>query len=163
MKSRFISVATLRASSVVTSRRTVSARKDSSQKQCFDNAASESDACDLGFGFSLRYSDELLRLLWLSARLANAVGKKASIKDVIAAVSLNSDWTDELSRHGLEHGRILADFDKEVTTIVFYAAPHTSEHWPKEMDLAYDATFRPPFTLELSIPMGHFSRSGRRE
>jgi len=47
------------------------------------------------FFYSVNLSDELLRLLWLSAKLASAVGKKASLMDVVAAVSLDeTGWRD---------------------------------------------------------------------
>ena len=65
-------------------------------KVMLDEMSSEADSCDSGFTCTLRYSDELHRLLWLSARLANAVGKKASMKDVVAAVTLDRDWQGAL-------------------------------------------------------------------
>lgn len=78
------------------------------------------------FFFSLNLSDELLRLLWQSAKLANAVGKKASLMDVLAATALDANWNEELLRSGLTSRRFVADFDRDVRTIVFRAAPHTS-------------------------------------
>jgi hypothetical protein len=115
---------------------------------------SESD--ESSFSFSLNYSDDVLRLLWLSQRVANAVGRKPSLTDVIAAVALDQEWIDELSRCGLAPSRELADFDREVRTVVFHAAPHTSEGWPKKMEFEYDGELQPPFTLEVSTPSGPF-------
>ncbi|MBS1839938.1 MAG: hypothetical protein JSS69_09850 [Acidobacteria bacterium] len=94
-----------------------------------DQAASEDDSCSLGFGYSINYTDELQRLLWLSARLAKAIGKNASIKDVVAAFTFNQDWIRELAEGGLliHHG--LPDFAAEVETVIFHATPHTTEGW----------------------------------
>jgi len=46
-------------------------------KVMLDQMTSGTDSCESGFSYRLQYSDELHRLLWLSARLANAVGKKS--------------------------------------------------------------------------------------
>ncbi len=105
---------------------------------------------------SLNYSDELLRLLWLSARLANSVGKAASVKDVVAALALDQSWIDELSQIGIIPSRIAANFDREVRTIVFYTALHTTEGWPREIEFERDGRLLPPFTLEISTPSGQF-------
>jgi hypothetical protein len=105
---------------------------------------------------SLNYSDELLQLLWMSARLANSVGNAASVKDVVAALALDRDWMGELSRTGIVPSRMLATFDREVRTIVFYAATHTGEGWPREMEFENDGDLQPPFTLEISTPSGRF-------
>lgn len=121
-----------------------------------DGMASGVDSCGSGFSYTLEYGDELHRLLWLSARLANAVGKKASLKDVVAACSLNKYWVDELARNGLELTRILADFEREVATVMFHTSVHSSEGWPREMDFEHDGSFQAPFTLELSTPSGPF-------
>jgi hypothetical protein len=123
-------------------------------KAMLQGLASESG--ESSFSFSLNYSDDVLRLLWLSQKLANAVGKKPSLTDVIAAVALNKEWMDELSQCGLTPSRKLADFDQDVRTVVFHAAPHAAEGWPREMDFEYDGTLRPPFALEVSTPSGPF-------
>jgi hypothetical protein len=114
------------------------------------------------FFYSVNLSDELLRLLWMSAKLASAVGKKASLLDAIAAIALDRGWTEELRQVGLTWRRVVTDFDKDVRAIVFYAAPHTSEGWPKEFDFER-GPLRAPFTLELSTPSGPFQpvRSAR--
>jgi len=123
-------------------------------KVMLDGLTSESG--ESSFGFSLNYSDDVLRLLWLSQKLANAVGKKPSLTDVIAAAALNPEWMDELSRCGLTPSRKLADFDQEVRTVVFHATPHTGKEWPREIDFELDKEFRPPYTLEMSTPSGPF-------
>jgi hypothetical protein len=97
-------------------------------KVMLDQLASDSGEAD-GVGFSLNYSDDVIRLLWLSERLANAVGKRASLKDMIAAIAIDRDWMDELSRNGLTSSRTLADFDQDIRTIIFHATPHTGEGW----------------------------------
>ena len=116
---------------------------------------SEHDSA-ISWSASLNYSDELLRLLWLSAGLANSVGKAASVKDVVAALALDRDWIDELSRTGIIPSRVVPNFDREVRTIVFCAALHTAEGWPREMEFEHDGDLRPPFTLEISTPSGRF-------
>lgn len=123
-------------------------------KVMLDGLASESG--ESSFSFSLNYSDDVLRLLWLGQKLANAVGKRPSLTDVIAAVALNQEWMDELSRCGLTPSRKLADFDQEVRTVVFHATPHTGKEWPREIDFELDKEFRPPYTLEMSTPSGPF-------
>ena len=127
-----------------------------------DHLTSEDESCS-SFGFPLRYTDELHHLLWLSARLANAVGKKASLKDVVAAVTLKRAWMNELAANGITPRRILADFDGEVATVIFHATPHTGEGWPREMDFEHDGSLGPPFTLEINTPAGPFQpvRSAR--
>lgn len=133
-------------------------------KNMLDGMTQE-DPSDLAtsFFYSVNLSDELLQLLWLSAKLASAVGKKASLMDVVAAAALDGNWTEELLRSGLTSKRFVADFDRDVRTIVFHATPHTTEGWPKEMDFEHDGFFQPPFTLELSTPSGPFQpvRSAR--
>jgi hypothetical protein len=123
-------------------------------KAMLDDLASESGGS--GFSYFLNYSDDVLRLLWLSAKLASAVGKKASLKDVIAAVSLDRGWMDELLRSGLTPSHNVLDFDKEVRTVIFHATPHTGEGWPREMEFGLDETLRPPFALEVTTPSGPF-------
>ena len=117
---------------------------------------SASESGESGFSFFLSYNDDVLRLLWLSRRIANAVGKKPSLTDVVAAVALNPDWMDELSRSGFTPSRELADFDQDVRTIIFYATPHTGKDWPREMDFELDTEFQAPYKLELSTPSGPF-------
>ena len=55
-----------------------------------EQMASEGALYDSGVQYPLDYNDGLLRLLRLAARLANAVGKKASIRDIVAAVTLST-------------------------------------------------------------------------
>jgi hypothetical protein len=120
-----------------------------------DQLASGSGEAE-GFDFSLNYSDDALRLLWLSEKLANAVGKRASLQDVVAAIALDPEWMDELSRSGLTPSRSLADFDQEIRTIVFHATSHTGEEWPREFEFELDKEFRPPYEFEVSTPSGPF-------
>ena len=115
-----------------------------------------SDSGEASFGYAIDYSDDVLQLLWLSEKLANAVGKKASLNDVLAAVALDLKWMDELSRSGLKPSRSLADFDWEVRTIVFHAIPHTGEGWPRKLDFELENEFRPPYRLEVGTPSGPF-------
>jgi hypothetical protein len=120
-------------------------------KVMLDNMTSE-----VNFGFSLNYGDELLRVLWLSAKLANAVGKKASVKDAVAALEMDREWMDELARSGITPSRIVADFETDVRTIVFHQSQHTGEGWPKEMEFERDGALQPPFMLEVITPSGPF-------
>jgi hypothetical protein len=109
-----------------------------------------------GIGWDTRYSDELLRLLWLATALANAVGKKTSLKDVLAAVTQHADWMDELFRHGLVPVRKIASFKMEVETVVFYATIHMNQAWPRQLEFENGGTLQPPFTLEVITPSGGF-------
>jgi hypothetical protein len=106
--------------------------------------------------YTIHYSDDVLQLLWMSMRLANAVGKKPFVSDVVAAVAMNRAWTDELKRNGLEPSWKMADFESEVGTVLFYAAVHTGEHWPRQMEFEHNGAFHPPFTLEVCTPSGRF-------
>lgn len=47
-----------------------------------------------GVMYSVKLSDEVLRLLWLATALANAVGKRASLRDALAAPDARRalDW-----------------------------------------------------------------------
>ena len=114
-----------------------------------------SDSCS-GFGYPLAYDDELLRLLWVAARLGNAVGKKASVRDVIAAITLDKDWMTELRQNNLQPARDLADFENQVRTVIFHGSPHSTEGWPRHTDFDYNGALKAPFTLEMITPSGGF-------
>jgi hypothetical protein len=124
-------------------------------KAMLDQLASESGEAE-AVGFSVNYSDDVIRLLWLSERLANAVGKRASLKDMIVAIALDREAMDALSRSGLTPGRALADFDQEIRTIIFHATPHTGEGWPRELEFEIDKELQPPYRLQASTPSGPF-------
>jgi hypothetical protein len=119
------------------------------------NATSEGNSCDSGVMYSIGFSDELLRVLWVASRLANAVGKKASLKDLIAAVTLEDEWLGELRRNGITLKANLADF-RDVLNVVFHMTPHTHESWPRQMRFDLNQGFRPPFTLVVSTPSRGF-------
>jgi hypothetical protein len=119
-----------------------------------ERIASDDESC--GFSYPIKYSDELLRLLWLAASLANAVGKKASVKDVLAAAMQDIGWMNELSQHGLIPAHKIATFSADVQTVIFFNSTHMSEHWPREVEFECDGKLQPPFTLELSTPFGGF-------
>jgi hypothetical protein len=131
-------------------------------KVMLDQLASESGEAE-AVGYSRNFRDDAFHLLWLSERLANSVGKRASLKDVIAAIALDREAMDELSRNGLTPARTLADFDQDIRTIIFHATPHMGEGWPRELDFEIEKEFRPPFMLEASTPSGPFQpvRYGR--
>jgi hypothetical protein len=130
-------------------------------KAMLDQVANDEDGA--AYGYAINFSDDVLHVLWLSAKLANAVGKKASLQDVIATMALDRGWMDELSRSGITPNCSSADFDDEVGTIVFYATPHTGEGWPREIEFELDKEFQPPYRLEVSTPSGPFApvRSAR--
>jgi len=48
-----------------------------------------------GFVYSVKHTDEVLRLLWLATALANGVGKRTSLKDVLDA-HMNAAWPRRL-------------------------------------------------------------------
>ena len=109
-----------------------------------------------GFCYLVKHSDEVLRLLWLAMALANAVGKKASLKDVLAALAQDGRWTGELSRHGLALAHKVANFDSDIGTVVFHATTHMNTAWPRRLEFQHDGTVKPPFTLEVKTPSGGF-------
>jgi hypothetical protein len=121
-----------------------------------NEAASEDQSCSGGLMYPIRCSDELLRLLWLATRIANAVGKKPSLKDVVAAATLHHNWMDQLLQHGFAPAGKIADFESEVESVVFHTSVHTSKGWPRQAEFARDGSLLPPFTLELTTPSGHF-------
>jgi hypothetical protein len=73
-----------------------------------------------GVGYTMNLSDNLLRFLWLVARLANAVGEKAGLKNVAVALALDQECLGELERNGITFKSELADF-KQVLNVVFSA------------------------------------------
>ncbi len=121
-----------------------------------DKATSDGDSAEAAYMYNVRFTDDLLRLLWLSARLANAVGKKPSLKDVLAALSLDRVWTDELRRAGLEPRHKVADFQSEVDTVVFHATAHKNGAKRTLQEFRHDGSLYPPYTLELVTPSGGF-------
>ena len=109
-----------------------------------------------GFFYSVKHSDEVLRLLWLAVALANAVGKRASLKDALAALGQDMGWTSQLSRDGLTLAHKVANFDSDVGTVVFHATTHMNAAWPRQLEFQHDGTVKPPFTLEVKTPSGGF-------
>jgi len=59
--------------------------------------------------------------------------------DVIAAVSLDGNWTEEMLRAGLNWKRVVADFDRDVRAIVFYAAPTRQRDGQRKWNLSMTA------------------------
>jgi hypothetical protein len=116
-----------------------------------------SDDNDSGIPYiSMKYSDELLRLLWLATTLANAVGEKASLKDVIAAAMQDTGWMQELLRYGLSSVHKIASFKTDIETVIFYATTLMNQASPKELEFEHDGVLQPPFTLEAKTPSGGF-------
>jgi hypothetical protein len=109
-----------------------------------------------GFFYSVTHSDEVLRLLWLAMALANAVGKRASLKDTIAALGQDMGWTSQLSREGLTLAHKVANFDSDIGTVVFHADSHMNAAWPRRLEFQHDGTVKPPFTLAVKTPSGGF-------
>jgi hypothetical protein len=120
------------------------------------DSAGESDSCSSGYMYNVQYSDDLLRLLWLSATIANAVGKKPSLKDVVAAFMLDQRWIGELRVAGFEPKCKIANFQEEVETVIFHATPHSTEGWLREFEFQNDGSIQPPFTLQALTPCGAF-------
>jgi hypothetical protein len=65
-------------------------------EKVLENAATDEDS---SFGYSVVLSDSLIRLLWTATRLADAVGRKTSLKDLIAAITLDDEWAGELQQN----------------------------------------------------------------
>jgi hypothetical protein len=111
---------------------------------------------DSGFGYSIKLSDGLLRLLWMATRLADAVGRKTSLKDVIAAITLDDEWIGELRQNGFTPRKRLRDF-RDVLNVVFFAAPHAHGNWPKKMQFDVEHKIHAPFIACLKTPSGGFA------
>jgi hypothetical protein len=109
-----------------------------------------------GIMYSVKHSDEVLRLLWLATALANAVGKRASLKDMIAALTQDRRWTSELAHHGLTPAHKVANFESDIGTVVFHATTHMHATWPRRLEFQHDGILKPPFTLEVKTPSGGF-------
>src|SRR5581483_6562601 len=115
-----------------------------------ENAASDKDST--GFGYNISLSDELIRLLWTATRLANAVGRKTSLKDVVAAVALDDHWLGELRSNGISPRQEFYDF-KDVLNVVFYASIHAHGS-SKEMQFELDEKIEGPYDVLLRTPSG---------
>jgi hypothetical protein len=109
-----------------------------------------------GFVYSVKHTDEVLRLLWLATALANGVGKRTSLKDVLAALTQDRRWTNELSRHGLTLAHKVANFELDIGTVVFHGDAHMNAAWPRRLEFQHDEALKPPFTLEVKTPSGGF-------
>lgn len=122
-------------------------------EKVLENAASDEDS---SFGYSVVLSDDLMRLLWAATRLADAVGRKTSLKDVIAAITLEEEWLGELRRNGVTPREKLRDF-RDVLNVVFFATLHAHGSWPKQTQFDMDEKIQPPFTALVRTPSGGFA------
>ena len=123
-------------------------------EQVIETAASNNDSG--GFGYSVVLSDALLQLLWTATRLSNAVGRKTSLKDVIAAIALEDEWLSELERNAIRPRAQLRAF-RDVLSVMFYATLHAHGSWPKTMQFGLDGKFQPPFVALVKTPSGGFA------
>jgi hypothetical protein len=121
-------------------------------EKMLENAASDEMS---SFGYSVLLSDDLIRLLWTATRLADAVGRKTSLKDIIAALTLEDEWLSELRRRGVTPREKLRDF-KDVLNVIFFATLHAHGSWPKQMQFDMDENIQPPFAVLVRTPSGGF-------
>jgi hypothetical protein len=121
-------------------------------EKVLENAASDIDS---SFGYSVVLSDDLIRLLWAATRLADAVGRRTSLKDVIASITLENAWLEELRRNGILPVRKLHDF-KDVLNVIFFVTVHAHGSWPKKMEFDLDGKIHQPFTASVKTPSGGF-------
>jgi hypothetical protein len=121
--------------------------------EVLENLASEADS---GFMYSVVLSDSLLRLLWTATQLASAVGRKTSLKDVIAAITLDEEWLAELRRSGVSPRSKVRDFS-DVLNVVFFVTLHAHGSWPKKMQFDMDDKIQPPFSASVKTPSGGFA------
>ncbi len=122
-------------------------------EKVLENAASDEDS---SFYYSVALSDDLIRLLWTATRLADAVGRKTSLKDVIAAFTLEDEWLGELRRNGVTPREKLRDF-RDVLNLIFFATLHAHGRWPKQMQFEMDEKIQPPFIALVKTPSGGFA------
>jgi hypothetical protein len=121
-------------------------------EKVLENAASDDDS---SFSYSVALSDELIRLLWTATRLADAVGRRTSLKDVIAATTLDNAWLDQLRLNGIGPRQRLRDF-RDVLNVVYFVTLHAHGKWPKSIEFDLDDRIQPPFTASLKTPSGGF-------
>jgi hypothetical protein len=121
-------------------------------EKALENAASDADS---SFGYSVRLSDALIQLLWTATRLADAVGRKTSLKDVIAALTLEDEWVEELRRNGMNLRGTVRDF-RDVLNVIFFTTLHAHGSWPKKMQFGVDEKIQPPFVTLIKTPSGGF-------
>lgn len=117
-------------------------------------AASDED--EGGFGYPVSLTDNLLRLLWTATRLANAVSRKTSLKDVVAAIDLEDEWLQELHANGITPKQELRDF-KDILNVVFYATVLANASCPRKMEFEIGEKIQPPFRAFLRTPSGGFA------
>jgi len=123
-----------------------------SPQQVTANALEEQEGeSGTGVGWELRLSDDAIRLLWQASRLANIVGKKASLKDVIAALPLSSGWLEQLREHGVTPKAKLAN----LSDVIFFVSAHTSSDWPTQAQFTATDT-KGPFVAAIKTPSGGF-------
>ncbi|HEV2988946.1 MAG TPA: hypothetical protein VG759_10920 [Candidatus Angelobacter sp.] len=106
-----------------------------------------------GFGYSIDLADNLLRLLWLATRLSNAVGEKADLKTVVAAIAQDVECLGELERNGIRFKQELSDFN-QVLNVVFFATYNAMLNQERTVSFDLDDQFRPPFTAVVKTPSG---------
>ncbi len=123
-------------------------------EKVLESAASDEDSN--GLAYSVALSDSLIRLLWKATRLADAVGRKTSLKDVIAAITLEDEWLGELRRNGITPREKLRDF-RDVLEVTFFATLHAHGSWPKKMQFDLDENIQPPFAAFVKTPSGGFA------
>src|SRR5262249_27348290 len=85
----------------------------------------------------------------------NAVGKKPSLKDVIAAATLDDGCLAQLRTNGVYLKEGVADF-RDVLNVVFHATPHAAESWPRLLTFGLDNGLQPPYTAVVRTPSGGF-------
>jgi len=122
-------------------------------EKVLENAASDEDS---SFGYSIVLSDDLIRLLWTATRLADAVGRKTSLKDIVAAITLDDQWLGELRRNGVTPRQKLREF-RDVLNVIFFATLHAHGGWPKQMQFEMDEKIQPPFVASIKTPSGGFA------
>lgn len=123
-----------------------------SPEQAVASAANEQeDTGGTGVVWDLRLSDDAVQLLWQASRFANIVGKKASLKDVLAALTVRAEWLNELRQLGVTLKSKLTN----LSDVVFFTWAHTGSNWPTEAQFSADDK-NGPFVASLTTPSGGF-------
>jgi hypothetical protein len=118
--------------------------------------ASAGESCDFATGWNVKFSADLSRVLWNSARLAAAVGKPASLLDFIASLGTDASVLKILRQKGISLKGEMPDFDTEFGTVIFSITFFAQENWPAEKEFDLDDQFVGPYTLEVRNPTGRF-------
>ena len=122
-------------------------------ERAIDDAASDEQSG--GFVYSIHFGDEIFRPLWTARQLAGAVGKKASLQDIVAGLAMDDDAIQTLREHGITFKNETADF-RDILRVIFFVTAHTGERWPRQWTFKVSEPSEVSFSLTAKTPSGGF-------